>query len=395
MPKLERITIALASGDNPRLTCEAYYAITPNTLQFGARAQLYAAAYGFSVEGDVGYDVLMQWLPFHFLAEFYASIQLKRGSRNLFKVAVAGALEGPLPLRVSAKASFEILWCDFSIHFDRTLVDGEKPPLPPAIDVLAELTRALANEQSWSTQRAANRQHGVTLRKLQGTALVLDPLGNLMVKQSVVPLNTTRDIDTFGGAPVAGERRFQIAATLTSGTLPGQAQQAEPVRDWFAPAQFFGMSDDEKLSSPSYEEMDAGLVFGSDAVSFDESQIIAAPLQYDSIVIDAAGAASTPPGDRYTLIADRLFEQSRMGAAATAPIRSIGLARFRQPNAPKAVTLNPPSWLIASTTDAGAPAPAATTGTSWAETRAALAALNRADAHAAKWQVIPAYEALL
>ena len=57
-PTLKRITIALASGNNPRLTCEAYFAITSNTIQFGARAQLYAAAFGFSIEGDVGFDVL-------------------------------------------------------------------------------------------------------------------------------------------------------------------------------------------------------------------------------------------------------------------------------------------------------------------------------------------------
>ena len=98
---------------------------------FGARAQLYAAAYGFSIQGDVGYDVLIQLVPFHFLADFHASVQLKRGSRNLFKVSVAGALEGPRPLRVSGKASFEIFWCDFSVRFDKTLVGGEKPPPSP------------------------------------------------------------------------------------------------------------------------------------------------------------------------------------------------------------------------------------------------------------------------
>ena len=131
--KLDRIAIVLSSGNNPRLTCEAYFAITSNTIQFGARAQLYAAAYGFTLEGDIGYDVLVQLAPFHFLADFHASIQLKRGSRNLFKVSLAGELEGPRPLRVSGKASFEIFWCDFTVRFDKTLVSGEKPPLPPAV----------------------------------------------------------------------------------------------------------------------------------------------------------------------------------------------------------------------------------------------------------------------
>ena len=274
LPALDRVAIALCSGDNPRITCEAYFAITSNTLQFGARAQLHAAAHGFSVDGDVGFDVLVQFVPLHFLAEFHASVQLKRGSRNLFKVSLAGELEGPRPLRVSGKASFEIFWCDFSVRFDKTLIDGEKPPLPPAVDVLDELKKALATPQSWTTLGPAHASHGVALRKLAasgaGSAIVLDPLGRLVVKQQVVPLNTSRDVDSFGGAPVAGDKRFAVKAVLNT-----QPQAASAVRDQFAPAQFFDMSDDEKLAGPSFEPMDAGLVFGSEAVSFDAAQIVA------------------------------------------------------------------------------------------------------------------------
>ncbi|MES1264176.1 MAG: DUF6603 domain-containing protein, partial [Variovorax sp.] len=115
LPKLDRLAIALSSGDNPRITCEAYFAITANTLQFGARAELYAAAYGFSVEGDIGFDVLIQYRPLHFIADFHAAALLKRGSTNLFQVTVNGTLEGPRPLRASGDASFEICLCDFSV----------------------------------------------------------------------------------------------------------------------------------------------------------------------------------------------------------------------------------------------------------------------------------------
>ena len=160
LPALQRVAIALSSGDNPRLTCDAYFAITSNTVQFGAHAQLYAAAYGFSVEGDIGYDVLIQIAPLHFVADFHAKVQLKHGSSNLFKVSVDGELEGPRPLRVSGKASFSIFWCDFSVRFDKTLVDGEAPPPPPAIDVLAQLKQALASPQSWSAQTRAGPHPG-------------------------------------------------------------------------------------------------------------------------------------------------------------------------------------------------------------------------------------------
>ena len=53
----------------------------------------------------------------------------------------------------------------------------------------------------------------------------------------------------------------------------------QTLRAAFAPAQFFDMSDDEKLASPSFEEMGAGMAVGSDAVTFDAAQAVAAPLE--------------------------------------------------------------------------------------------------------------------
>ncbi len=379
LPKLARIAIAFSSGNNPRLTCEAYFAITANTVQFGSRAQLYAAAYGFSVEGDVGYDVLLEIAPLHFIAEFHAKVQLKHGSSNLFSVSVQGELEGPRPLRVSGKASFSIFWCDFSVRFDKTLVDGEKPPAPPAIDLLAELQQALASPASWSVQTRS--AHGVALRKLASNdTLVLDPLGTIVVRQQTVPLNTTRDIDLYGGAPVSGARRFHIGATLQA-----QSQNVAATRNQFAPAQYFALSDDEKLAAPSFEEMDSGVAFGGDGASFDE--VIAAPLIYDSLVFDTLPQPSSRD-PRYSLPADRLMLHARSGAVARAPIRRTGTARFRVADAPQAASIVPLRFRIMSFDDSmAAPVDAGTQ--SWSEYRAALGRLNRG---AANWQMVPAHE---
>ena len=164
------------------------------------------------------------------------------------------------------------------MRFDKTLVDGEKPPAPPAIDLLSELQQALASPASWSVQTRS--AHGVALRKLASNdTLVLDPLGTIVVRQQTVPLNTTRDIDLYGGAPVSGARRFHIGAALQV-----QSQNVAATRNQFAPAQYFALSDDEKLAAPSFEEMDSGVAFGGDGASFDE--VIAAPLIYDSLVFD-------------------------------------------------------------------------------------------------------------
>jgi hypothetical protein len=384
-PPLERVAIALCSGDNPRLVCDAYLAVTPNTVQFGARTSLYASALGFSVAGDLGFDALVELLPPHFIVDFHASVQLKRGSTNLFKVTLDGTLEGPLPLRLSAKASFELLWMSFSVHFDFTLSPGDLVEAAlPAVDLAAELARALADPGSWSSRRPPGLGHGVALRALPpGPALVLDPLGQLLVRQQVAPLNAARDVDTYGGNPVAGPRRFQLAATL-------QGAAAATVPGAFAPARYFTMSDDEKLAAPSFEAMDAGLVLGDGGASFDPATVVAAPLAYESIVLGPAGAPGSAPAGRgrYELPAGALAAQGGTGAAARAPARRVGAARFRNAAGRPAVTLAAPRWRLVHASD-GAVAPEDPALTTWSEHRAALATLNRGGA---RWLLVPAHE---
>jgi hypothetical protein len=391
VPTLTRVAIALSSGTNPRLVCEAYFAITSNTVQFGAHASLYASAAGFSVEGDIGYDVLVQLAPLHFLAEFHAKLQLKRGSHNLFGVQVNGAIEGPRPLRVSGKAKFEIFWCDFTVRFDATLVKGEPPPLPAAVNVFEQLKQALSSATSWSTQRSATETHGVALRSLApatATApIVLDPLGRLVVKQQVVPLNTGSDIEIFGSAPVSGDRRFRLTATLNGTQLP-----SAPVQASFAPAQFFVMSDDEKLAAPSFQSMEAGSMFGEAGVTFDATQVIPAPLEYQVISITLDGPAppteTTPQPPAFAMEAEQLQVFARSGAAARAPVRRVGRARFRNEDAEAAATLAPNRWTIQPIGEGPAPTVGARVKT-YVEYQAVVNVMNRGGA---RWQVVPARE---
>ena len=327
-PALERIAVSLTTGDNPRLTCEAYFALTANTVQFGARANLYAAAYGFNVTGEAGFDVLIQLLPFHFLAEFFAGMQLKKGSRNLFKVKVEGALEGPLPLSVRAKCSFEIFWWDVSIRVNVTLVGGRAPPVAIAVDASSHLRAALADPKSWSAELPQGQTRIVSLREAAGgSALTVHPLGTLTVRQSVVPLNLDRDIDRFGDAPIAGARRFRVtrvgikALDAPAGSA-GVNETMSGVSDDFAPAQFFEMSDDAKLASPSFEPMQAGLRIGSQQFQFEFAQRVQSPLEYETRTIDRKAAAPPPPPTSgYRLSLDLLSLHALHGAAGRSPLR--------------------------------------------------------------------------
>lgn len=336
-PKLERIAINLSAGDNPRLRCEAYFAITSNTVQWGARAELYASAAGFSVHGDIGYDVLIQFDPFFFIADFHAQLQLKRGSTNLFKVRLEGSLSGPRPLHIKGKATFEILWWDFSIRIDKTLFEGEKPPLPAPVDVFPLLQEALRNPGNWVGQLPTGRPV-TTLREKRGAEkhVLLHPLGSLTVKQTVVPLEF--DIERFGQTVPAGARRFTIKVDLSGHTLDIKQEN-----DFFARAQFVKMTDDQKLSAPSFESMVAGITMSSDAFSFSTAGadlIEINTIEFETWILDEdsdtlrRSDAELPkqpaaPVLLYQLSPQLLLKQASFGAAANSDIRRTGNARYR------------------------------------------------------------------
>ena len=86
LPALRRLTLALVSGDNPRLTLETYFAVTSNTAQFGARLELYAAAWKFNAYGFLSFDVLFQFNPFYFIAEVTAMLALRVGSSSIASI---------------------------------------------------------------------------------------------------------------------------------------------------------------------------------------------------------------------------------------------------------------------------------------------------------------------
>ena len=70
-----------------------------------------------------------------------------------------------------------------------------------------------------------------------------------------------------GSAPRApgGARRFAVtAAALGTGEPDDRVRSAT----CSPPAQFFDLTDDERLAAPSFEEMDAGVAFGDDGYTF-------------------------------------------------------------------------------------------------------------------------------
>src|SRR5690606_22957666 len=126
-----------------------------------------------------------------------------------------------------------------SIGFDRVLgEDRPPPPLEPA-DPLPALVQALIEPRNWGSELSARAASVVALRDPSRSGeVLLHPLGELSVRQQVVPLGIT--IERFGNTTPAADRRFDVEVLGPEGDA---VLDAEPVFDLFAPGQFLELPD--------------------------------------------------------------------------------------------------------------------------------------------------------
>jgi hypothetical protein len=286
-PALQRVAVALAGGDNPKLRLEAYLALTSNTVQFGARVDLAAKAGSFSIAGFLSFDALVTLAPLAFVVDIAAKLAVKMGGRTLLSVSLALTLSGPRPWRARGRASFSILFFDGSFGFDVTIGDEAPTALPTPVDVAPLLLAALADPRAWTAQLPAGAA-AVTLRNLEpGTAVLAHPLGTLQVRQRLAPLERT--LERFGTGVPSGAKRFRI----TLATIGGVRTTITPLQDHFAPAQFTALSDDAKLSAPSFEEMVSGAALGADGYA--SGPAVSVGVVYEQVLVTAPGIAEPKP----------------------------------------------------------------------------------------------------
>jgi hypothetical protein len=218
---------------------------------------------------------------------------------------------------------------------------------------MPRLKEALGNPGNWISLLPGGQRNLVTLRPITGapTDVFLHPLGSLTVKQNVVPLNL--DISRFGQASPAGVRRFSI----TSVTLGDQNQDPQTIKEFFAPAQFFEMSDDEKLSRPSFEPMAAGVGFTSDDFLFTADSgdwLEVEAIVFETLIVGEQAGQPRPseaqdPKNMYTLSAELLGKQALFGAAGSSDIRRSGKAKYRTTIGKHKIAKE--GWSIVSTDD--------------------------------------------
>jgi len=337
---MTRLTISLLSGDNPRISVQSYFAVTSNTVQFGARAELYAAAAGFNVYGFIGYDVLFQFDPFKFIASFAAGLALRRGDSVIMGISLSGELSGPSPFNAKGDASIDFFFFSVSVSFNETWGDPDNNAQPEKIDIIPLLTTELMDDRNWKAVIPDNNNLHVSVKKLElpPDKIVIHPFGVLTFSERLVPLDVT--ITKFGNKVPDGANLFTIKDTDAN-------VQTTVVKELFAPANFFDKSDNEKLSSPSFEQMNSGFQLKGAA---DLNMLVGVTRNVDYELSYLHKAQSKLVFAGVYKYAKQLFKSALKGSAASSSKLSFTKNKVSA-NAPDKVIVQPGQYAVANVSD--------------------------------------------
>jgi hypothetical protein len=289
-PDIPRLTALIKKGSNVSIFCEYYQAITSNSFQIGFAAHLLVKFGKFRIEGHFGFNALLQFDPFRFDVDISLGVNIKYKKYKLAGISLYFNLLGPSPWIVSGSGKFKVAFIkvkfDFRFEWGRKAVD--QPLVKPVQDVLDKLVAAVKNEGNWNARLPANFETAEMLKpaeEISREGLVMHPSGYLEFRQTVVPLN--RVISKFGNARLERITRFEV------GDGSEESSSYRPIKEFFARSQFSYMSDADKLSSPDFEQFNAGFSFGEnqssgfdlgtdDTFEFDDSQD-----EFENIVVKA------------------------------------------------------------------------------------------------------------
>jgi hypothetical protein len=338
VPQMHRCSVSIGDGDNPRISANNYFAVTSNSLQFGANVEAYASAAGFAIHGYLGFDVLIIYSPFSFEFDFSAGFDVSFEGTSLCGLHVDGLFCGPRPWHLHGDASINILFFSVSASLDLTWGDST-PAILPQKPVLPDLTAALQDPRNWSAALPDGTTQAVTLStpKPDDKTLRVHPIGTLSVRENIVPLDL--QITRYGNATPSDGNYFSISDVQ----IDGHEENKQSFQDYFAAGQFLTLSDADKVTLPSFEKYDAGITIGSSELL--SGQDSPRNVIYEERYIDTPEGFSRFSG-RYAMRADIHLALTRQGAGFASPLKNTGLLKYRTGPTSPAIQTQDPNYVV-------------------------------------------------
>ncbi|WP_062349672.1 DUF6603 domain-containing protein [Herbidospora yilanensis] len=339
-PVPRRITVGILDEDWGRIRITNYFAVTANTVQFGAAAELFFKFSAISIQGHVGFDALFRFSPFHFVVDISASVSLKVFGVGVFGIHLQFALEGTSPWRARGHGSISFFFFTVSAEFDETWGEPKHTELDP-VNVLPMLRAELEKPESWRALSPGAHLF-VSLRDLPDSgpgSLVLHPVGSLEIRQRAVPLDI--GITKVGARRAADATRFAI--TVQGAALRKRADVTEP----FAMAQFQEMDDAAKLSRASFERQRAGIEVVPTGAGAQSARMVQRAVRFEEVVVDDRFRRRRR---RFQPIAGGLFGHFVAGASIAGSPVSAASGRLLDPHQ-DGVRVAEAGFVVASTVD--------------------------------------------
>jgi hypothetical protein len=276
----DRVALSILNTSVARIRVENYFAVTSNTVQFGARAELFFGLGPCEVSGHIGFDALFQFSPFYVIIEVSGSISLRVFGVGLFSIRLRFSLEGLTPWRARGEGSISFLFFDVSANFDITWGDVVSE-IERFVLVLPILITEIKKTENWKQTLPDGLHLLVTLRKIEDTGadLVMHPLGALEFSQRAIPFD--RLLDKIGEQTPSDVERVSVRP---KGTEIGRLGET---REQFSPGQFEKMDAAAKLARKSYEPMASGLALGPKGAQFAAPKLAKRRVRYEEEIIDS------------------------------------------------------------------------------------------------------------
>jgi hypothetical protein len=338
-PEPQRIAISILNTDHARVRVDGYFAVTSNTAQFGARAEMYFGLSDFEVDGQLTFDALFQFSPFYFIITISSSLSVKVFGVGAFSVRFRGSLEGPTPWRVQGTGSISLWLFDLDVDFSKTWGQEVDTTLPP-IQVAPLLAAEFGKPENWKTQLSEQTKLFVSLRKIEtANSLVLHPLGTLQVSQRAIPLEL--QLDKVGSQKPEDANYFTVCVTSS-----GLAKE-DDINESFAMAQFKDMDDSKKLSSPAYQKWKGGIELSATVAGTNTSLAVKRTVRYEKIIVDTNYKRFV----RHLFVwSANLFSLFLNGNSVAKANISQRYQKQKQPFTDK-VAIQEEGWVVASTVD--------------------------------------------
>lgn len=330
LPTLRRLALNILNTSVAKIRAEYYMAVTSNTVQFGAKADIHFDLRACSIDGDISFDALFQFNPFYFIIELSAGFKMRAAGISVCSVRVKMSLEGPTPWHAKGTGKVSFFFFSISASFDKTWGEQRNTSLP-SIAILPQFLQELRKKSQWSTRLVTGKHLLVSLRKTDettGDTLILHPAGSLVVLQKLVPLDI--DIHKIGNQKAGDIKQLRIESAASNGV----ALSISPVNENFARAQYQELSNADKLSKPSFEKLKGGVEISMGS-AVKNGKMVRRRVAYEVTVIDKE---PVKPLDKGKLLEEKgvLFNHFLKGNSISKSKLSQSYRQQLQPFAEKA-----------------------------------------------------------